>query len=363
LKALSNFNKPQIDSQKYEDILNSIKEEDSENSTKIIEKLLEKSMTLNQISQSLNQIEFKQPEEFFDEEQKQDLKSEDYSEDQEKTENLFKIEETLKSSTDLKLLSEKFITNFYIMVGEEKHKINLNWTLIDFFRKAKHLLKSDVSNLYDVQIYFEFVHFKDMESSQAQEYSTQNQEEDMDLAMLTSTIENISNLQEKFFFRNYSDLILGNRALYTIKRASPFFYLISLFELCVNNYCEVFGIKERIEEKILENQKISSLLTKQVRDPFAISSNTIPTWCKDLCQNYPFLANFNSRYLFFKTCSFENKRSMVNLAVFVKNFLGETIFDDKTLGGSLKRKKYKVDRNNLLQYVEKILQEVGNFSV
>jgi hypothetical protein len=54
---------------------------------------------------------------------------------------------------------------------------------------------------------------------------------------------------------------------------------------------------------------------------------------------------------------------MINLAIFVKNFLGETIVDEKVLSGSTKRKKYKVDRNNLLLFVDKIYYDIGNFNV
>ena len=53
----------------------------------------------------------------------------------------------------------------------------------------------------------------------------------------------------------------------------------------------------------------------------------------------------------------------MNLAIFVKNFLGESIVDEKVLAGSTKRKKYKVDRNNLFLYVEKLYHEIGNFNV
>lgn len=358
-----------VDTQKqiYEEILNSIKEEDSDNSSKLIDKLFEKNINLNHLSQTLGQgIDYKNSEEDYEMEEQKELKSEEYSEDQEKvlnTQNITKSEDINKCSNEVKTLSSKYITNFYIIVNQEKHKIKGSWSLIEFFREAKNMIKCDITNLYDIQIFFEFVHFKDSESNKIDESNIFNKDIDMDIVMLNSTLENMMNIQEKFFFKNYSENILGNKALYTIKRASPFFYLIALFELCVNNYNELFNVKQRIDEKYLENHKVSSLLSKQVRDPFAISSNTIPTWCKDLCQNYPFLSNFNSRYLFFKTCSFDNKRSMINLAIFVKNFLGETIVDEKVLAGSTKRKKYKVDRNNLLQSVEKIYYDVGNFNV
>ena len=360
LKRSSKQTQSETEKQIYDEILSSIKDEDGENSSKIIEKLLEKNIALSRMAQNYSQGLESKEEDLEIEEHKQEIKSEGLSEDPDKVINT----ELINKTTDNKPLHTEYFTNFYVKVNQEKHKIKPTWKLIDFFREAKNLMKSDLAVFYDYQIFFEFNSLKESDSHKIDEGNNDyNQEAELDLCMLSSTLENITNYQEKLFFKYYSDHILGNKALYSIKRASPFFYLIALFELCVNNYNALFNCKERIQDMTLENHKISSLLTKQVRDPFAISSNTIPTWCKDLCQNYPFLANFNSRYLFFKTCSFDNKRSMINLAIFVKNFLGETIVDEKLLSGSTKRKKYKVDRYNLLQYVEKIYNEVGNFSV
>ena len=353
----------------YDEILSSIKEEDGgDSTTKIFEKLLEK----NAIEQNL-EIKNQDEEDEF-EEQKLGLNSEENNDEyqiyQEKilnSENALKPEESIKITDkaliENKVLALKYTTNFYILVNEEKYKISSNWTVLDFFREVKSIFKGELNNFYDIQIYFEFINSKDSDVNKISDYSANTQENILDTVILSSTLENIANHQEKLFFKCYYENILGNKALYVIKRASPFFYLIALFELCVNNYSDLFEVNDKIPENILENQKVSSLLTKQVRDPFAISSNTIPTWCKELCQNYPFLASFNARYLFFKTCSFDNKRSMTNLSIFVKNFLGEVIVDEKVLASTNKRKKYKVDRHNLLIYAEKIFNEIGNFNV
>ena len=361
----------EIEKQFYDEMISSIKEEDGgESSTKLFEKLIEK----NAINPN---FEIKNvDEEDEDEEQKHGLNSEENNDDyQIYKEKVLNSENTLNAKPEEnsliinkviienKDLALKYTTNFFILIKDVKYIIKKSWTVLDFFREVKALMKNELNNFYDIQIFFEFALLKEMEDFKMNDYDTNNQEDELDLVMLSSTLENIANHQEKLFFKCYSENILGNKAMYVIKRASPFFYFIALFELCVNNYSDLFDIKDRIPENILENQKVSSLLTKQVRDPFAISSNTIPSWCKDLCQNYPFIASFNARYLFFKTCSFDNKRSMTNLSIFVKNFLGEMIVDEKVLASTNKRKKFKVDRHNLMFFAEKIYHEIGNFNV
>ena len=133
-------------------------------------------------------------------------------------------------------------------------------------------------------------------------------------------------------------------------------FIISLLELAINNFSHLFELNANIEHNIpntsLENLKITSLLFKQVKDPYAISSANIPSWCKDLTHNFPYLSGLNSRYLLFKVSSFDVKRSMNNLYIYLKNFMGENILEDKTLNQN-KRQKYKIDRTDIISCVER----------
>ena len=269
--------------------------------------------------------------------------------------------EVSNASTADVLLSKSTII-FYVVVKEIRFKIYINWSIIEFLREYNKFCKID--DLTTPQIYFEFTHFKDEETFTNSFISANaNQEFESDDILSSTIMENISSFQEKLFIKYYSENILANNSIYNVKRISPFLYLISLFELCVNTYHDMFNFREKLDENVLENFKATSLLTKQIRDPVAISSNSVPIWCKDICQNLPYLASFNSRYLFFRTCSFDYNRSMVNLSIFLKNNMGEIIVDEKTLASYCIRKKYKVERNNLMFFVEKIYKEVGNFDV
>jgi E3 ubiquitin-protein ligase TRIP12 len=117
-----------------------------------------------------------------------------------------------------------------------------------------------------------------------------------------------------------------------------------------------------ITQNNMENMKVSSLLFKQVKDPYAISSSSLPNWCTELIHSFTYLSSFNSRYLLFKVSSFDRKRSMINLYIYLKNFLGENIFEDKTLGTSLKRHKFKIDRESIIKDTEKLMNEFSNYN-
>jgi len=187
---------------------------------------------------------------------------------------------------------------------------------------------------------------------------------------ISDTLEKV--LFEKYYFEN----IINNPALYCIKRASPFVFLISLFELAINNYKNVFKIENKDDDiglraetsnellgnDVLENLKVTSLIFKQTRDPYAVSNMCVPSWCKDLIHNFTYLSGFNSRYLLFKITSFDLKRAISNLYIYLKNYLGENVVDDKNLS-TFKRHKYKIDRSKVITDATNLMKDFSGYSV
>ena len=110
---------------------------------------------------------------------------------------------------------------------------------------------------------------------------------------------------------------------------------------------------------------MTSLLSKQIKDPYAVCTKSIPSWCTEVNRNFPFFTSFSSRYLLFKVTAFDNKRSMTNLYIFLRNFLGENIFEDKSMNNlitNLKRIKVKIHRDNLLEDSFKLMNEINNYN-
>ena len=60
-------------------------------------------------------------------------------------------------------------------------------------------------------------------------------------------------------------------------------------------------IHYKIKLTNFENSKMTSLLSKQIKDPYAITSKTIPSWCTEVNNNFPFFLNISaSEYSPFK---------------------------------------------------------------
>lgn len=276
--------------------------------------------------------------------------------------------------------------NFFVVINSIRMDINKDRSVKDFFRDLKSFYKRSEYILFstDMQINFDITH-KNMSQNINEQISNNDQlnfyeinKIDPDSSFITLDIDKNQSIisqgnYENLLFENfYRDNIINNKSTYCIKRACPFIYLISLLELSINNFSQIFNISSSLSsvndnafsslsQDILENLKMTSLLFKQVKDPYAISSQNVPSWCRDICQSFPYLAGFNSRYLLFKVQSFETKRAMTNLYVYLKNYMGENVLEDKTLNQS-KRVKVKIDRTNIIRDAEKIMKDYQGFN-
>lgn len=96
----------------------------------------------------------------------------------------------------------------------------------------------------------------------------------------------------------------------------------------------------------LTDTKLSSVYTKIFTKPSKILGQSFPLLSKLLCSQIPELFDFNTRYYFFKHLQFEPTRAMyfiyqANKPAF-KEIPGSKI-------GKLKRKKLKVNRDQILE--------------
>jgi hypothetical protein len=294
--------------------------------------------------------------------------------------NETKLIET-ESSTNLQdqeLLNSLEI-NFFVTINKIRMDIPKDRSIKEFFRDLKTYYKRSDYIMFsaDMHINFDITYKSLSEQNSAVDKTNLNEinKTDSDSSFITLDIDknqsiiSQGNYENLLFEKFYRDNIVNNKSTYCIKRACPFIYLISLLELSINNFSHLFNLNSStslkatssLSQEVLENLKMTSLLFKQVKDPYAISSQNVPNWCKDICQSFPFLSGFNSRYLLFKVQSFDTKRSMTNLYVYLKNYMGENILEDKTLNQS-KRVKVKIDRANILRDAEKVMKDYQNFN-
>jgi len=265
----------------------------------------------------------------------------------------------------INIASEKFINDkiriaFFIMIKNQKFKISNTWSISDLIKELKDInyVHFDFYNgSPKLKINFEFIE-KDKENINEVDNKFTNDY----LLLFKAEENNKENIDEVLFNYFYNENIIFNPVLYSIHRASPFFYLLSLIELSVETFPQLFLNQCYINKESFENQKVSSLLTKQIRDPSAIFSNSIPKWCREVCHNFTFLASFSSRYLYFKICSFDIKRAMTNLYIYVKNYMGESIVDDSTITAN-KRKKFLINRDKIIESTDRLKNEFKDYNV
>jgi hypothetical protein len=78
--------------------------------------------------------------------------------------------------------------------------------------------------------------------------------------------------------------------------------------------------------------------------------------------NFPFLSDFDSRFMFFKTFTFDSQRNLTNLFNLVNKKKSEKNLLEK-LNSRNKRRKIKIDRKKIMQSVQKIIHLNKDFKV
>ena len=289
----------------------------------------------------------------------QEKKDEDNKEKKEKKEEIKKI-----NIDDL--LNKYDIFLYIINVNGEIYEMKRNLTLHEFLKDAKKNMKKSDFSFFCTDFKFQFSFMKkELDEINLNINSNNKNAKKKTFNFELSNLQNYNYELEKFLFEKYYYFkIINNKALYNIKRASPFFYLLSIIHLSSSEFKTLFKVHS-LPSINFENIKMTSLLSKQIKDPYAVCTKSIPSWCTEVNRNFPFFTSFSSRYLLFKVTAFDNKRSMTNLYIFLRNFLGENIFEDKSMNNlitNLKRIKVKIHRDNLLEDSFKLMNEINNYN-
>jgi hypothetical protein len=264
-----------------------------------------------------------------------------------KIDTINELEKTNYITQDYLDAKEELLSNlvftFYLDTGSRNISILKNWNINDFTREIKNkLTKNEFSEFSGKDITINFTiqpKNTDKKESLIKLFSRKQSEMYNPNSIIeTKTEYCIVTYFEKIFLHKYNGLVLNNPDLYLIKRVSPFVFILTLVNLCKNSFEFIFNLEN--SQNLMENKKITSLIQKQCKDIYSISTSSTPIWCKNFCESMPFICAFNSRYLLFKTTSFETNKSLYNLFLYMRNFLGEKI--DETSMSNLIGKKNRV---------------------
>ncbi|KAL6619092.1 hypothetical protein ACP70R_034231 [Stipagrostis hirtigluma subsp. patula] len=94
--------------------------------------------------------------------------------------------------------------------------------------------------------------------------------------------------------------------------------------------------------------KLTDKLEQQMRDPLVIRSCCLPLWCTELLSACPFLFSYEARWKYFQSTSFGSLTRQQG------HMMDPNSVTER--GSSLSRKKFKVDRDNILVSAAKMMK-------
>ena len=175
------------------------------------------------------------------------------------------------------------------------------------------------------------------------------------------------NFDKYSFIKDYHNNILYNRSIYFSKRLMPSLYLLSLLNICINKYNELFELpkiwfinndKNKNEwKKLFFNLKIDQFIFKISLDPYKVSNTPFPLLGKNIINNNQSLTKFITRLLSFKTSFTSPYKSLINLQNHLKhNNPNYTSKYSVTLKKNM-RIKINVERDNIIEHGFNIIND------
>jgi len=156
----------------------------------------------------------------------------------------------------------------------------------------------------------------------------------------------------------------------------PSLYLISLLNLCISKYSELFDLSKLFmkdeNNEITNKCKISDLINLPLNSTIEqflkdlstnqnkVLSKSFPILAQIISENNHFLSTFDTRLISFKTSFSSNEKSLVNLEIYQKqnNIITQTENKGiKSIASKEMRTKIQVDRDKIIESGFKILND------
>ena len=229
--------------------------------------------------------------------------------------------------------------------NEEVFDINENWTYRTFIENYSKKFKMDTTPYINFGLSIKTKNSEDKSkyninnnSIQNENQNDQNSEENISKGFLqyysqfTQDLTDFTefvNFDKYSFIKDYHNNILYGISIYFSKRLMPSLYLLSIFNICINKYNELFSLpkswflnndKNRSEWKnLFYNLKIDQFISKISIDGFKVSSTPYPILCKFIINNNYCMTRFPTRLLSFKTSFSSSYKSLINLQNHMKH--------------------------------------------
>ena len=184
-----------------------------------------------------------------------------------------------------------------------------------------------------------------------------------DLSNLTEPIE----IDKYCFIKDYYNNIINSAKIKFSKCLMPSLYLISLLNICINKYNELFNLpkvwfinsnkNKEGWKNIFFNQKIERFLFELSVDQFKLNNTYFPILGEYIAKNNESLIKFPTRLLSFKTSFPKSFKSLINLQNHIKHLnLNNRSRHSVTLKKTM-RLKISVERDKIIEHGFNIMNE------
>lgn len=107
------------------------------------------------------------------------------------------------------------------------------------------------------------------------------------------------------------------------------------------------------------SSKLTDKLEQQMRDPLVLTTGIMPLWCSQLMAACPFLFSFETRWKYFRLTTFGPSKIQLNQALHSSSTYPDSANAQQSVSGWSHRKKFKVDRSNILESAEKMMASLA----
>ena len=131
-----------------------------------------------------------------------------------------------------------------------------------------------------------------------------------------------------------------------------------IFEWIDKTICDL-GTLSFVSSRLFVNSKITAKMNRQLDEPLIVASHVLPTWCKYLSYEFPFILPYESRLIYLQSQSFGYSRNMARWQQMPSNSVS-TQGGQNSILGRIQRQKIRISRNKILETMIKLMESFGS---
>ncbi|XP_042440101.1 E3 ubiquitin-protein ligase UPL4-like [Zingiber officinale] len=124
----------------------------------------------------------------------------------------------------------------------------------------------------------------------------------------------------------------------------------------IDNFDDLKLIASSVPEVEFVSSKLTDKLEQQMRDNLVLQTGCFPTWCSQLMNACPFLFSFEARLKYFYLTAFGSLRNQRSNMLHSGSSCSNSVSEWHSYSSSPPRKKFKVDRNSILECAAKMMK-------